>query len=184
MTRLRALTLLAVLVCIPALASAQRMASGPKLEFGPDVSVMWAKPSGGSGVFQAITPVDVRVGFLSSGPMWFEIRFSGSLTTGGGQTLYTLQPGLNLMHRLSGSAPNHNVYFTVGAALDFIGTSGGGTSSSASVFSFNGGLGLHRPWGNAATRVEVFGGYRLKSTKMGTPNTLVIGARFGLSFFH
>jgi hypothetical protein len=184
MKRLRAVTLVAVLAFVPTLAFAQRMASGPKNEFGVDVTLAYAKPSGGSGVFQIITPVDVRVGFLSGGPASFEFRFAGSLTTGGGATLYTLQPGLNILYRLSGPAANHNVYITGGAALDFIGTSGGGTSNSASVFSFNGGIGMHAPWGSNATRLEAFAGYRLKSTKMGTPNTLVIGARLGLSFFH
>ena len=51
-------------------------------EFGVDLAAVYTKPScdGCSGhIISFATPVDVRMGFLSGGPLSFEVRFTGSL---------------------------------------------------------------------------------------------------------
>src|SRR5512135_2131853 len=185
MTRVRALTLLIVLVCIPALASAQRMAAGPKHEFGVDLSAVYSMPScsGCSGhIISAMTPVDVRVGFLSSGKLSFEARFSGTWINtdvgGSSTTLVTLGPGANLLYRLAGTAPNHNTYLTVGGELAYAKATG---SSSTTQFSVDGGIGLRRGKGALASRAELFGAYSFKTSS--TLAMIHIGLRLGMSFF-
>jgi hypothetical protein len=168
------------MMALPAVAQAQRM-QAPRTgehEIGVDVALSWAKPSGGTGVLEILTPVDVRVGFPSRGPLSLEPRFSMRLLSGGG-TIYTIDPGVNVLYKLNGTAVNRNTYLTGGADLDFVKAGVSGT-----VFGLNGGFGMRHPWGAGAFRTEIFAHYAFKNTNLGAPNTFSFGVRLGLSLWH
>jgi hypothetical protein len=163
----------------------------PKHEFGVDMAVVYSKPSctGCDGTFQIGTPVDVRIGLNPAGSMMIEPRFTFALLTGGGSTLLSFDPGVNVLFRMGHGHGLHNMlgpYFTVGADVGIVSAkSTGNPSTSGAVIGVNGGIGSRMAFGSgAATRVELFVGYQLKNTKLGSPNTLNIGARLGLSLFH
>ena len=185
MKRVRAAMLLGALVAIPSLAVAQ----GPKHEFGVDLAAVYTMPScsGCSGhVISLVTPVDVRVGFVSGGPLSFEVRFTGMLSSasGGGSsvTAIAVGSGLNLLYRLSGTSANHNVYVTFGGALEYSKVT---DVDAVTDVTLNAGVGMRSPWGNsAASRAEAFVAYTLKNTKNETPAMIHIGARLGFSFLH
>jgi hypothetical protein len=175
---------------VPGVAAAQMghdMGGMPKHEFGVDVFAAYQKPSGGSGGLLVATPVDVRVGFVSSGSMMFETRSSFSFASGGG-TFIGFNPGVNVLFRIGQGTGNHNLmgrYFTVGADINVQSFKITGLpSASGAVIAINGGVGTRMAYGSAATRIELFGRYLLKNTKLGSPNTLQVGARLGLSLWH
>jgi len=175
---------------IPGVATAQAghdMGGMPKHEFGVDIFAAYQKPSGGSGGLLVTTPVDVRVGFVSSGNMMFETRSSLAFASGGG-TFLSFTPGLNVLFRMGHGTGNHNLmgrYFTVGADVNIQSFKITGLpSTSGAVIGINGGIGTRSAYGSGATRIELFGRYLLKNTKLGVPNTIQIGARLGLSLWH
>jgi hypothetical protein len=168
-------SLVVALLAAPGVARAQRMGEH---EIGVDAAVAWVKPSGVDASLTIMTPVDVRVGFPSRGPLSVEPRFSLFLQSDGG-TRYSIDPGVNLLYRLGGTAANHNRYLTFGADIDLekAGTSG-------SIFALNGGYGMRHPWGAGAFRTEFFFRYAFEDTRLGVPNTLTLGVRAGLSMWH
>jgi hypothetical protein len=157
----------------------------PTHEFGVDLAAVYSKPSGGSSGFSIFTPVDVRVGFISEGMMQPEARLTLNFASGGG-TFISFDPGLNMIFKMGSATHMHGPYFTVGADVNIISLKPtGGTSTSGAIITINGGLGARGMWGaTAGKRVEGFVAYSLKNTSLGAPNTLHIGARLGLSFFH
>ena len=177
-------SLAAALTLVPAIVAAQHSMENPKHEFGVDLAAVYSKESGSDGVFSIGTPVDVRIGFVSSGALEVEPRFSFSYATGGGDNIYVFTPDINLLFGLSADHNKKGPYFTVGAGVDLAHASFGGVSSSASQFNFNGGIGTRVPYESAAFRLEAFARYNLKNTSKGLPNELEIGARIGLSFWH
>jgi len=198
MRNVRAAVALAALAVVPALAFAQQRAGSPKVELGMDLGLQYTKPSGGDGYFAVGSPVSVvesgflapvvlRLGVLTATKLSYELRFTGGMyssSSSGGGTVYTVGPGLNLVYRLSGKGHADNTYFTGGAAVDLIGSSGGGSSNSYAFFTFNAGIGLRRPWGaSGASRAEAFFAYTLKNTKAEEPNTIHFGLRLGFSLF-
>ena len=165
-------------------------AQTPRHEFGVDVAAMYSKVGSGCatdcGVFSIMTPVDVRVGWLSRGALSFETRFGLAYATGGGGHVLTFSPGLNLLYRMGApEGPNGmmGMYLTggVGIAYTDIGISGGGGGSDTQ-FSINAGVGNRSALGNAAFRPELFVRFDLESDN--SPSTFNLGARLGLSFFH
>lgn len=166
---------------MPGVAAAQmgHDMGGGRHELGVDLFAAYQKPSGGSGGLVMNTPVDVRIGFAGSGKMTPEFRVAFALATAG-TTTYTIQPGLNLLFQMGEGTRQHNTYFTVGADIAIVDAG----PVSGTVPSINGGIGMRRPYESGATRYELFARYRLKSTKLGRPNTLQIGARLGLSLWH
>jgi hypothetical protein len=162
----------------------------PKHEFGVDIGVAYSKPSctGCKGIVQVGTPVDVRIGLNPAGAMMIEPRFTFALLSGGGATFLSFDPGVNVLFRMGHGHGMHNMmgpYFTVGADVGIVSSSStGNPTTSGAVIGFNGGLGSRMPFGASATRVELFVGYQLKNTKLGSPSTLNIGGRIGLSLFH
>jgi len=186
MRRALGLVVASALMLVPAVAQAQRMAQGQRMGMGPgeghelgvDFAIAWSKPSGGNGALELLTPVDVRLGLPSHGKLSLEPRFSMRLESDGG-TAYTIDPGVNVLYQLSGSAYNRNTYLTGGADLDLLkaGTSG-------AVFGLNGGLGMRHPWGAGAFRTEIFARYAFENTKLGVPNTFSLGVRLGISLWH
>lgn len=173
----RALGVLAVaaLLATPSVVQAQRL---HMQEIGVDATLGWVKPSGSDASLKLMTPVDVRIGFMGRGPLTLEPRFSLFLQADGG-TRYAIDPGVNVLYRLSGRAINRNTYATVGADIDFI-----KSGESGAVFGLNGGVGMRRPWGTGAVRTEFFLRYAFEDTAIGAPNTFSLGVRFGLSMWH
>ena len=181
---LSGITFVALCVSVPALAQAQRRAAasmgGAKHEFGVDIGAAYVKPSGGSGGIVIGTPIDVRVGLMSSGKMMWEPRFTLGFSSVGGSSTYDFEPGVNVLIANSPGGHRRGMYFTGGAGLSL--EDRGATSGSA--FSVNGGVGWRKPYGSAAWRYEVGINYQFESTKLGIPNTLSVGGRIGLSLWH
>ena len=172
----------------PAIAAAQHdmssMGHQAKHEVGVDLGVVYSKPSGSDGVISIGTPVDVRLGFVSSGKLEVEPRFTFLYASGGGNNAYTFTPDINFLFGLGADNNKKGPYFTVGAGVDLAHASIGGVSGSTSQFNFNGGLGTRVPYESGAFRLEAFARYHLKNTSKGLPNQLDIGARIGLSLWH
>ena len=167
--------LVASLVGIPAVAAAQH--GDAKHEFGVDLGIVYTKESNVDGIFSIGTPVDVRVGFVSSGSMMFEPRFSLLFLSQSGNSGTLADLGVNV---LFGKDQRAGMYFTAGGSMLL--ASGGG--STATGFSVNGGIGTRSGYGSGALRLEAFVKYDLESADFGRLNTLNIGARVGLSLWH
>ncbi len=175
--------LASALLVTPAVAQAQRAGMGPGEghELGVDFAVSWVKPSGQNGALELLTPVDVRLGFASRGKLSFEPRFSMVLVSDGGTT-YRIDPGVNVLYKLSGSAYNRNTYLTGGGDIEF--EKGIFVAGSGTVFSLNGGFGMRHPWGAGAFRTEIFARYTFENSGLLVPNTFSLGVRLGLSLWH
>jgi hypothetical protein len=181
MRKVIGVALAAVLVAPMALEAQARR------EYGVDLVVGFQKPDGGDGSIVAGTPIDVRVGLMGSGNLSFEPRFSlwfdskgGIDSNGDATTAYAFSPGVNVLFRMGqGGTQNSNRYFTVGAAIDLMDFG----AASASQISINGGIGMRRPMGSGATRIEAFVRYDLENSGDGLPSIITVGARLGVSFF-
>ena len=181
------LVFVALLVSVPALASAQRRAAAPtggaKHEFGLDVFAGYVKENGSSGGIALITPINVRVGLVKAGKIMWEPRFSLAFSTAGGSTTYDFAPGVNLLYAQSPGGHRRGMYLTGGAGLDLVDQ--GATSGTG--FLLNAAVGWRKPYGSAAWRYEL--GLQWSSEiKDGAaviqPSTLSIGGRFGISLWH
>ncbi len=168
-------------------ASAQKKASaaagGFQHEIGVDFAADYAKPSGASGGIAMGVPVDIRVAFLTRSKLMWEPRLTFSLSSvGGGSTIYTFFPGVNVLYQLKRGTGTHGLirapYVTGGVGLDIIGVGG----TSATQFAIGGGVGTRVPYESAAGRIEGFLSYTFKGG--GFPSVFAIGARLGLSFWH
>src|SRR5262245_41212783 len=96
----------AALLALPHIAQAQRArpaAGGPKNEIGVDLGAAYSHYGSGCatscGAFEAGTPVDIRWGFMSNGPLSFEPRFTLSYFTGLGGHDLAFTPDLNVLYR-------------------------------------------------------------------------------------
>lgn len=185
-------TVLAVagLIAAPAIAQAQArgaMAMGsPKHEFGADIALGFTSisPTGGtssSGLFMN-TPVDLRVGFMSHSSMNLEMRTTIALSTVG-TTTYNIDPGLNVLFKMGQGTQTHNMYWTVGADAGLV-NNGAATNNTGLVPAINGGIGIRRPWGSAAWRLEFGARYQMKNTNVSNFTMLQIGVRAGVSLWH
>lgn len=167
------------LTLAPALVAAQHAMAMPAHEVGVDIAFAYVKPSGGTGQFLVMSPVDVRLGFVMENGMTLEPRVGIKFLSGGGVSSHDVSLDLNLTKALGGTYRKGG-YFTVGAGAEFLGQTG----SSGTLISFNGGIGTRSPWESGAVRLEGFVQYGLKNTTLGIPSTLAIGARVGLSLWH
>jgi len=191
MRKLIARALVAVgLVTAPALAVAQRAATqhaamrGAMHEFGVDLSAAYVHQSlFGTSLnrFMIVTPVDVRLGFVSKSPLMFEPRFAfvfDSKATGTSSG-YAFTPDLNVLY---GNDHRKGMYFTAGAGVDL--QKDLTAPGSSAQFGINGGVGTRSPYESGAIRLEAFVQYKFKNTSKSLPNTLSIGGRVGLSLWH
>lgn len=174
------------LMGIPAVAAAQHSMDNPKHELGVDLGVQYSKescPTGLTcdGVFSIGTPVDVRIGFVSSGKLEVEPRFTFNYISSGGSSLYIFTPDINLLVGMSSGNNKKGPYFTVGAGVNLAHASGSG---SATQFNVNGGIGTRAPYESGAFRLEAFARYLFKNQSKGLLNTFQIGGRIGLSLWH
>jgi hypothetical protein len=174
-----------VLIAAPAVAAAQHNAMGSaRHEFGVDISASYVHQSlvGTSlNSFIIVTPVDVRLGFVSNGRLMFEPRFAflfDSKATGTGSG-YVFTPDVNVLY-----AKNHKrgMYVTAGAGVDL--QKDVTATGSSAQFAVNGGIGTRSPYESGAVRLEAFVQYRFKNTSKGLPTTLSVGGRIGLSLWH
>jgi hypothetical protein len=173
--------ILAGLTLAPALVAAQHSMAMPKHEVGVDIALAYIKPSGGSGVFAVMTPVDVRLGFVMQNNMTLEPRIGLQFQSGGGASAHDINLDLNLTKALGAGTYRKGAYFTVGAGAEFLGSTG---TSGGTLISFNGGIGTRSTYESGAIRLEGFVQYGLKNTTLLVPSTLAIGARVGLSLWH
>jgi hypothetical protein len=133
-----------------------------------------------------MTPVDVRIGFLGSGPVSFEPRFALSYVTNGSGHLLEFAPGLNVLYAFGARRGPRGLmgpYLTGGISLNLTSVGSGGTSTSATQLSINVGIGQRRGRGLGAFRPEAFFRYDFENASKGIPSSLDLGVRLGLSFF-
>lgn len=182
---------LTALAFAPSLAAAQHNMShmeNPKHEIGVDLIGFYQHQSLAGQSFNhvvAMTPVDLRAGFLSGDKASVELRLVFQYDSkGGADTLtfaskssYVFNPDVNLLWGFQSN--KHGPYLTAGAGVDLR-----NFGVSTSQFGFNGGLGTRVPYESGVIRLEAFAQYFLKNTGKGLPNTLNIGARVGLSLWH
>lgn len=172
----------------PAAAAAQH-AMQAKHELGVDIAAAYEHQSLGSlsdNQFVAITPVDVRIGFMAGEKLVveprlvFAYRSKGSINTSTFSTTssYVFTPDLNIL--LAFQDNKKGGYVTLGAGVDLEKL----TQTSTGQFTINGGVGTRVPYESGAVRLEAFGRYAFKNESNGLPNTLDIGARIGLSLWH
>jgi len=170
------------LMALPHVALAQRGGAAAKNEIGVDLGAGYSHIGSGCtascGFFEAGTPVDIRWGFLASGPLSF-------LTGGGGHAL-SFDPDLNLLYKFGTSTARKGMYATggLGLAISNLGISGNPSTSSTQL-SLNTGLGTRIPMTGASSawRVEGFFKYNFSQTSKGIPSSYGIGARVGMSFW-
>jgi hypothetical protein len=172
------------LVAAPVIAAAQHDAmGGARHEFGVDVSAAYVHEAlAGASLnrFVIVTPVDVRLGFVSKGRLMFEPRFAFLFDSkaAGTSSGYVFTPDVNVLY---GKDHKKGLYFTAGAGVDLLKDPATGSSAQ---FGVNGGIGTRSPYESGAIRLEAFVQYRFKNTSKGLPNTLSIGGRIGLSLWH
>ena len=173
--------LAAVLGTIPALAEAQRQAAtGARHEWGIDVGAGYMKPDGVDGGIFIITPLDVRLGFVSRSNMMWEGRLGFDFNTVGGTTTYELRPSINVLFANSSGGHRRGMYFTGGAGL-LLGDDG---VNSGTAFALQAGVGWRKPYKSAAMRYELGFQWSSESQDLGLPSTIIIGGRFGVSFWN
>ncbi len=180
----------AVLISLPALADAQRRAAarpagGAKHEFGVDLGIAYYDPDVGESGIRIGTPLDVRVGFVTSKKLQWEARLNFLFDSKGTGTQGThlISPGVNAVYAMNRSTNRSGMYLTGGAALNLVDF---GTSSGTG-FSLNGAIGWRKPYGSAAWRYEFgikYDGEVSDGALVLVPKTISIGARLGISLWH
>lgn len=165
-----------------AVLAAPLVAQAPETEFGVDVVVKAVKSAGGgSAVLEFQTPVDLRVAFHGAGSFALEPRLTALFVAGNGGHAYTLDPGLNVLVGVPGGTQRSGAYFTAGADIVLVGSSG---TTGRSYYSVNTGVGLRQPMGaHSASRAEVYIGLTPKQGTTVYDTIFTIGLRLGLSFF-
>ncbi|OLB50614.1 MAG: hypothetical protein AUI08_05100 [Gemmatimonadetes bacterium 13_2_20CM_2_65_7] len=135
---------------------------------------------------QVVHAQRARWGFVSSGPLSFEPRFTLSYLTGGGGHALAFDPDVNVLYKFSSSTAKKGAYATggLGVAISSLGATGFPSTSSTQL-SLNGGIGTRIPMQGAASawRVEGFFKYNFSQTSKGIPSSYGIGARIGMSFW-
>lgn len=174
------LALAAVLGTIPATSAAQRQATGARHEWGVDLGAGYMKPDGLDGGIFILTPLDVRLGFVSRTNMMWEGRLSFDFNTVGGETTYEIQPGVSVLFANSTGGHRRGMYFTGGAGL-LLADNG---VESGTAFAVNAGVGWRKPYRSAAWRYEVGFQWSSENQDLGLPSTIIIGGRIGVSVWN
>lgn len=183
--------LVAGLSVAPAMAVAQHsMGAMPAHEFGADLTVYYGNYSltgfPSQSHFVIATPVDLRLGFVTSKTLVVEPRLAFSYDSkslnAGGNSLLLLAPDLNFLFNMGSGTYKQGMYLTAGAGLNMLSVGGGG--GSVTQFALNGGIGTRVPYESGAIRLEAFVRETFKNTSKGAPSELAIGARVGLSLWH
>jgi hypothetical protein len=183
----------AAVALVPSLAMAQHTMShmeNPQHEVGVDLIGFYQHQSFAGASFNHVlvmTPVDLRVGFLSGDKLSVEARLVFAYDSKGGvdtstvpasaKASYVFNPDINLLWGFESN--KHGPYFTAGAGVSLQ-----NFGVSTSQFGFNGGLGTRVPYESGVIRLEAFTQYFLKNNGKNLPSALNIGARVGLSLWH
>lgn len=176
------------LTLVPGLAVAQHGAMAmPAHEFGADLSLYYGNMSlagASQSHFVIVTPVDLRLGFVTSKTMVVEPRIGFAYDSKGTGTssLLAFSPDLNILFNMGAGTYKQGMYLTAGAGLNILSAGGGG--GSITQFALNGGIGTRVPFESAAWRLEAFVKYLTKDTSKGVPSELQIGGRVGVSLWH
>jgi hypothetical protein len=182
------MALIGALSLVPAAAAAQHVSAG-KHEFGVDIAGAYVHQSlGGVTVnqFVAVTPVDLRVGFIVGDKLVVEPRIIFAYSSKSGVNTndfsavssYRIAPDFNALIAFRDNKKGPYVRTGVGVELEKV------TQTSSGQFFITWGLGTRVPNGSGAMRLEAFGVYAFKNTTNDLPNTLEIGGRIGLSLWH
>jgi hypothetical protein len=175
---------LALALAMPAQAQRRTTATsmgGVEHELGVDLGAAYVKPSGISGGIVILTPVDVRFGFVPhSGSLMWEPRGTLNISTVGGTTTYMITPSINVLYANGPGGQRRGMYFTGGAGLVL---ADNGTNSGTMV-QLGGGVGWRKPYGTGAWRYELAFQWTSENTSLGTPSTIAIGGRIGISLWH
>lgn len=177
-----------VFIAAAAVAVLAAPAAAQRHEFGVDLAIASSKVDvpNADRVLHVLTPVDVRIGMVSGGPLSFETRFSFSYSSTDGASFLGFDPGLNLLYRL-GASPQQGLYLTGGAKVDFERVSDDDDSETDTQFGINLGVGTRMPMGSAALRLEGFYEMLLEKGSLGdddfAPAQNAFGVRIGLSFW-
>lgn len=179
-----------VLVAVSAIRTQAQM---PAYEFGVDLGITSTKRDGIDGrTFRIGSPVDVRIGFVTSGPLMLETRFRLGYTRTEDAWGLGVGPSLNVLWRLvpgKGYANQMGPYLTAGAGLEYSRARGPATNGtqSATQFGVTLGLGSRIGWGTAAFRPDLFIHRGFESHTLGdrqhVPANSTIGARVGISLW-
>jgi hypothetical protein len=169
---------LVLLALLPATLSAQgAVAASEKHELGLDFTYSYAWRSDDQSSWVMGTPVDIRIGFVTTKPIMYQVGFS--LEGGGSGGASSLGGGIGLA-ALWARDHRSGLYFFGGAAGSFFGVTGEETGFTPSVVA---GVGTRLPRGAAAIRLETFVRYATESTT-DAPSQTRVGVRAGLSFWH
>jgi hypothetical protein len=184
------MVLAAVALSLPALAQAQRRAaaaSGPKHEYGFDLSAAYVSPNtdGVDGGIQLLTPVDIRYGFVprAGKKMMWEPRVGLNFNTVGGETRYVLTPHVNMLYSNTPGGHRRGMYFSGGAGLVLGDPSG---AASGTAIKLEAGVGWRKPFSSAAWRYEVGLQWVSSSDELaaaGLADYIAIGGRIGISLW-
>src|SRR6266446_5960839 len=130
------------LVALPHVGLAQRTrsaaAAAPKNEIGVDLGAAYSHYGSGcttscSGIGIG-TPVDIRWGFMATGLLSFEPRFSFNYISGFGDHALSFNPDVNVLYRMGKSTARKGLYLTGGLGLNILSGSSGGVSNSSTQF--------------------------------------------------
>jgi len=158
--------------------------SGGKHEFGVDLGLSWVSPDVGNSRVRIGTPLAIRVGFVPRGRLMWEPRFALSFDSEGlGSAAYAFTPGVAALYSMTPTRHRAGWYLLGGAGMNFLslGVPGG---NSGTTFSFGGGVGMRKRYGNAALRLEGGLQFDTKDASAGIPSQFSVGTRVGLSFWH
>lgn len=176
-----------------ALSAPGAQAQMPSYEFGVDVGITSTKRDGFDGrILRIGSPVDVRLGFVTSRPLMLETRFRLGYTRTDDAWGLNLGPSLNILWRFvqgRGFANQMGPYMTAGAGVEYTRVKGPATNGTqgATQFGVTFGVGSRIAWGTAAFRPELFIQRAFESHALGEPEHVpassTLGARVGISLW-
>ena len=186
----KTLALAALLLPSAALAQAR-----PRYEFGVDAAIAYYSQGdqdlgggfeidGSSGI-RMLTPVDVRVGFLSPSELTFEPRATLNFTSVSDEgSLLLFTPTLNVLYQAGKrTVVQRGMYFTGGLGLQIARVRNEETDDSETFTQpvVNFGVGTRNSINQGAFRPEGFVSYAFETDD--APSMMQLGVRLGLSFW-
>ena len=169
---------LVVLSLLPAALAAQgSSAPAGRHELGLDALFSYGKPSGGESNWVAGAPVDIRIGFVTTKPIMYQVSFSVEGGGGGGSSAYDGGVGLAALW----AKDHHKGPFLDGNVAGSFSAATG--SETGFVPSVGVGVGTRMPRGTAAIRLELTARYAFENSN-GAPSAVRVGVRAGFSFWH
>ena len=156
-----------------------------KHEFGVDLGLSWVSPDVGDSRIRVGTPLAIRIGFVPRGRLMWEPRFALAYDSEGlaGQAAYSFTPEIAALYSMTPQRHRAGWYLLGGAGVNLVDIGAPG-ASSGTTFSFGGGVGTRKRYGNAALRLEAGLRFDTEDADAGIPSQFSVGTRVGLSFWH